>query len=103
MTPHLNVDVASLLTNHIEEPAQVGSNVQSQALMGKSAIRILLVVCAIWRQRCASGGYYPDLSKDGSIVKLLSVYRFKRILAVASHKMLRNELSAEQQGVTFWR
>ena len=63
MTPHLDVDVASLLTNDIEEPAQVGSSIQGQALMGDSAVGELLVVCPIWRQRCASGGDDPHLSK----------------------------------------
>ena len=72
MSPHLNVDVAGLLTNHVEEPAQVGSSVQSQALMGDSVVGILLVICPIWRQRCASGGYDPDLSK-GSICRQVAL------------------------------
>lgn len=105
MTPHLDVDVASLLTNHIEEPAQVGSSVQSQALMGDSVVGILLVICPIWRQHCTNGGYDPDLSKGSfycQVALILQVTRYPQV-ALHCYKMLRNEVSAEQQAVKVWR
>ena len=62
-TAHLNVNVASLLTKHGEEPAQVSSGIQSQAAVGESVVGVLHVVCPIRRQRRASGCHNPDLSK----------------------------------------
>ena len=64
MSAHLDVNVASLLANHVEEPAQVGCGVQGQAPMGESTVGVLLVSRPVRRQRRACGCHYPHLSSE---------------------------------------